>query len=195
MKRIAAISTHYAGRKFRSRVEARWAVFFDAMGIRYEYEFDGFALPGAGAYLPDFMIPSWDLFIEIKGVDPTEDERLKCAKLAEAAECVVLMAIGAPEERFQILRFDQTGDDQDVLWVIVRDRNPAAGFWLVPDDGREAERLGPERVLPIRAYGPLFSGGTEEAYALALSARFERGDRKRQRPLPTSANDECEAAA
>ncbi len=32
------IETIYNGFRFRSRLEARWAVFFDAVEIKYEYE-------------------------------------------------------------------------------------------------------------------------------------------------------------
>ena len=35
MKKITAIQTEYGGYKFRSRTEARWAVYFDALGITY----------------------------------------------------------------------------------------------------------------------------------------------------------------
>ena len=35
---IKPIETVYNGYRFRSRLEARWAVFFDAAGIEYEYE-------------------------------------------------------------------------------------------------------------------------------------------------------------
>ena len=36
--RIIALPTKYAGIQFRSRLEARWAVFFDALKIKWEYE-------------------------------------------------------------------------------------------------------------------------------------------------------------
>lgn len=52
---IKAIETNYAGCRFRSRLEARWAVFFDTLGIRWEYEPEGFET-SAGRYLPDFRI-------------------------------------------------------------------------------------------------------------------------------------------
>ncbi len=39
-----AIETHYAGCRFRSRLEARWAVFFDAIGIEWQYEPQGFEI-------------------------------------------------------------------------------------------------------------------------------------------------------
>ncbi len=59
-----AIQTIYKGCKFRSRLEARWAVFFDTVGVPYEYEKDGFGIDGKW-YLPDFYIPSWDKFVEV----------------------------------------------------------------------------------------------------------------------------------
>jgi hypothetical protein len=75
-KRIKAIETRYAGCRFRSRLEARWAVFFDTLGIAWEYEPEGFELP-AGPYLPDFLLTrdgepwSW---VEVKGKEPSSKE-------------------------------------------------------------------------------------------------------------------------
>jgi len=37
MTTIKPIETHYAGHRFRSRLEARWAVFLDAMEIPWQY--------------------------------------------------------------------------------------------------------------------------------------------------------------
>ena len=53
---IKAIETEYNGYRFRSRLEARWAVFFDELGIKYQYEPEGFDLDGT-LYLPDFYLP------------------------------------------------------------------------------------------------------------------------------------------
>ncbi len=50
-----AIETRYKGYRFRSRLEARWAVFFDALGLTWEYEPEGFELK-SGRYLPDFKV-------------------------------------------------------------------------------------------------------------------------------------------
>lgn len=52
---IAAIETRYAGCLFRSRLEARWAVFLDRLSIAWEYEPEGFET-ASGWYLPDFRI-------------------------------------------------------------------------------------------------------------------------------------------
>ena len=37
-----AKETYYDGYRFRSRLEARWAVFFNNIGLEYEYEMEGF---------------------------------------------------------------------------------------------------------------------------------------------------------
>jgi hypothetical protein len=55
MTNIKAIETRYKGYRFRSRLEARWAVFFDALGLSWEYEPEGFETD-AGWYLPDFKV-------------------------------------------------------------------------------------------------------------------------------------------
>jgi DNA-dependent RNA polymerase auxiliary subunit epsilon len=75
------IPTMYAGYKFRSRTEARWAVFFDTLGIKYRYEIDGFNLDGA-RYLPDFWLSQQDCWIEVKGQKPTEQEHDKATLLS-----------------------------------------------------------------------------------------------------------------
>lgn len=63
---IRAIETHYKGCRFRSRLEARWAVFFDALGIEWIYEPEGYVVDGK-PYLPDFWLPRLELWVEIKG--------------------------------------------------------------------------------------------------------------------------------
>jgi hypothetical protein len=65
---LKAIDTPYKGHLFRSRLEARWAVFFTVMGWSWEYEVEGFDLDGVW-YLPDFKLKTpqgADHWIEIK---------------------------------------------------------------------------------------------------------------------------------
>jgi hypothetical protein len=78
---IKPIETIYNGYRFRSRLEARWAVFFDTLGVKYEYEKEGYDLNGK-KYLPDFWLPEQKCFIEIKGQKPTPDEIKKAELLA-----------------------------------------------------------------------------------------------------------------
>ena len=63
---IKPIETIYNGYKFRSSLEARWAVFFDAAGIRYEYEPEGFRDNKGLCYLPDFYLPDENMYVEVK---------------------------------------------------------------------------------------------------------------------------------
>ncbi len=67
---IKAIETQYKGYRFRSRLEARWAVFFDALGIEWVYEPEGYEKEEGGKtlrYLPDFWLPKIGLWVEVKG--------------------------------------------------------------------------------------------------------------------------------
>lgn len=70
---IKAIETRYKGYRFRSRLEARWAVFFDALGIEYQYEPQGFEKENPHGeplrYLPDFLLPKTGTWVEVKGSD------------------------------------------------------------------------------------------------------------------------------
>jgi len=76
---MKAIETEYKGYRFRSRLEARWAVFFDACGVRWEYEPEGFVLDNGQYYLPDFLLHDvdgrvgGDLYVEVKGKMTEED--------------------------------------------------------------------------------------------------------------------------
>lgn len=90
MGAIKPIETKWNGYVFRSRLEARWAIFFDALGVEWEYEPEGFELPSGRRYLPDFRVKCWgdrgcydgsemyDLYIEVKGMMTQYDaERIK----------------------------------------------------------------------------------------------------------------------
>lgn len=75
---IPAIETEYGGCRFRSRLEARWAVYMDTLGMPWEYERESYDLKGSaeligefpaedlGWYLPDFYLPETDGWVEIK---------------------------------------------------------------------------------------------------------------------------------
>lgn len=96
-ERVWAIPTSYNGIVFRSRTEARWAVFFDALGVPWIHEPEGYQLP-SGWYVPDFWLPHHGAFWEVKGAKPTEQESTKAAELATATGRYVYIAWGQPEE-------------------------------------------------------------------------------------------------
>jgi hypothetical protein len=70
---IKVIETEYKGYLFRSRLEARWPVFFDFVNIEWDYEKEGYEIAGQ-RYLPDFWLPEVTprgmkppgVFVEIK---------------------------------------------------------------------------------------------------------------------------------
>lgn len=96
MFKFKAIETMYNGYRFRSRLEARWAVFFDALGIKYEYEKEGYEMEGI-RYLPDFWLPVQDCFVEIKGEEPSEEEQEKAQLLALYSQKKVSVWFGPVE--------------------------------------------------------------------------------------------------
>lgn len=90
---VKAIDTVYNGRRYRSRIEARWSVVFDALDLPFEYEKEGYELQ-SGWYLPDFWLPTLDCWIEIKGKPPTEKEGQLAGELAVATQKKVYIFAG-----------------------------------------------------------------------------------------------------
>jgi hypothetical protein len=86
MNGIKAIETQYKGFLFRSRLEARWAVFFDALRVKWEYEKEGFEFDDGTRYLPDFWLPEHKLWVEVKGDNPTGDEIEKLGRVMDETE-------------------------------------------------------------------------------------------------------------
>lgn len=96
---IQAIETKYKGYRFRSRLEARWAVFFDALAIKWEYEPEGFVLSDGTRYLPDFYLPTFNhygMYVEVK---PDGGDFSKARKFCSDSGRQVWLAEGTPSER------------------------------------------------------------------------------------------------
>ena len=175
--RIQAIETYYNGYRFRSRLEARWAVFFTSLGVEFEYEPQGFVLPGGACYLPDFKVKcfgkrglcnddaAFDLFIEVKGVVTQFDkERI----LMFSRHCPTLVVGNLPPvghccdstsfKAYDDIRFNYETIDGDYFAAY-----PAADgngrFYLWGDDSNYINREDLRRV--------------ENAYNAARQARFE----------------------
>lgn len=88
---IPAIETRFGGIKYRSRLEARYAVLFGVLGLEFQYEPEKFDTPH-GPYIPDFWLPrcgreSFDeqyphgVFIEVKGPEPDDTAKGKAEHL------------------------------------------------------------------------------------------------------------------
>ena len=95
---IKPIETVYNGYRYRSRLEARWAVFFDSLGVNYEYEPEGFDIGDGLYYLPDFYLPRFELYVEIKASRELDDG--KAERFARQGDCGgILICYGQPFDR------------------------------------------------------------------------------------------------
>jgi hypothetical protein len=63
---MRALKTKYKGIEFRSKLEARYAVFFDHYGLKYEHEPQTFKLINSTVYCPDFYLPELEFYCEVK---------------------------------------------------------------------------------------------------------------------------------
>lgn len=82
MEDLTPMDTFYDGRFFRSRTEARWALFFNVMGWNYEYEYETFILP-SGPYLPDFYLPDLNVWCEVKPGKLSSVDLNRCTELSD----------------------------------------------------------------------------------------------------------------
>lgn len=108
-----SIPTEYQGVLYRSRTEVRWARFLDDLGIPHRYEAKGVrfrVLHADGTatydgYRPDFWVPERNLWLEIKGVNPSREEQQRIvALLAARPEDTVLLCIGPPQPHLPVYR-------------------------------------------------------------------------------------------
>lgn len=188
---IKPIPTRAYGCRFRSRLEARWAVFFTAAGWDWEYEPEGFDLP-SGWYLPDFVITEGakvpegarrrSFWVEVKpGEYPEPAEELKTPDRKRAVN-------------------DPEMDVLDPRWVELYQASGRVVFIL-----RDLWRPGkpPYKIQCINGYRcvdprckdcrsgmwahpmlsdkpdmwfPSFDPGLRKAFEAATSARFEHGE-------------------
>lgn len=190
MSSVRPIETVYRGYRFRSRLEARWAVVLSCMGVRWEYEPEGFRLPSGKKYLPDFRVQCWgtrgrhdgppfDLYIEVKG----RMGQMDAAKIREF--------VGDGHENPVLIVGDIPGEGQS-----------HGGFVLgayEPMDGTDLYQFNYETVdgdhfaaYPAAHRGHFYLWGDDShyinqedveqmecAYRIARQARFEHGEAPR----------------
>ena len=138
---ISAIPTNYNGIKYRSRTEARWAVFLDKARIQFRYEPEGYQTDG-GLYLPDFELAEATrrTFFEVKPGRPTTEEIDRMSGLAQGAEAHVFVALGAPVAGCVIWKVYSDGSHKQ--WYFARDKGFLVSFLV---------DLQSDQGLPIRA--------------------------------------------
>jgi hypothetical protein len=101
---ISAIETKYNGWKFRSRLEARWAMFFDEMGIAYDYEREGYEIDMGVWYLPDFYLHLDNMWVEVKHRDYDDPDAVdKMGKLVAGLKEPGVIVYGDPYDHVAVL--------------------------------------------------------------------------------------------
>jgi hypothetical protein len=74
---MRSLTTYYHDHRFRSRLEARWSCFFEALDIAFIYEREGYDLEIA-CYLPDFGLPEMresGVWLEVKPYFPLAENQ------------------------------------------------------------------------------------------------------------------------
>jgi len=108
-KSVNAIRTRYNGYIFRSKLEACWAIFFDAAGIRYIYEQEGYEQDwSSNKYLPDFYLPDLDFHVEVKPERPGYEQEILRTK--------DFIVWGGPIKRLLILTDIPPKTDDGGMW-------------------------------------------------------------------------------
>lgn len=128
---IKAIETRYAGCRFRSRLEARWAVFFDHMGISWQYEPQGFTV-GDRSYLPDFLLDECGTWVEVKG---SEDQLDTDLMMAAAEQLPTVVPRSLPGPTLMLLGpVPQAPISGDLFWLCL-DQGAARVPWPTAEEG------------------------------------------------------------
>lgn len=133
---IHAIETPYRGYKCRSRLEARWCVFFDECGIKYEYEPEGFDLshiphveqyisPADLWYLPDFWLPALNCYVEIKPLKTPVDDTAVAKAFLLSRKHEVLIVYGSPGPNSYRVVSCRTGKEIAPFWKPLSQLNRA----------------------------------------------------------------------
>jgi len=132
---IEAVPTRYAGVMFRSMLEAKWAAFFDILGIDWQYEPCTIA-----GWMPDFLVAGWWL-AEVKPIEMTS-----------------MRIVNEPEFQKAIRPFDTLllgNGPGDALGLLVRWKDDAVfPRYLVADVAkRPADLVAVQCMLPGYNFG------------------------------------------
>lgn len=196
MSELKAIQTEYKGYRFRSRLEARWAVFFDALGVKWEYEPEGYDLGNGVYYLPDFLLHDvtvnhelfqrhCDIYVEVKGVMTDEDAR-KIIRFSDlgyddenrdgVSKTAVLVVGNIPEGESM----------RELIWnmqELAYSGNPPYYNFETIDGDYFAAYPGIDKHGTFTLFGDdssytwsMDEMATERAYRIARQARFEHGE-------------------
>lgn len=199
---MKAIETRIYGRRFRSRLEARWAVFFTTLNLKWEYEPEGFDLDGE-AYLPDFRVwtpqnrVTWyevkPAHVEVDGKFEKFHAALEASIQSPCADSIprAMLLSGDPHQFLLgkalcprcgfVLNKEDVQIEKDESWFNCWEcdwETPSGGGHAIERDGFCGLEYRTHKgwlVTTPQATGVLMRT-VERAIRAALSARFEHGE-------------------
>lgn len=191
---ITPLETRYGGCRFRSRLEARWAVFFTRLGLDWEYEPQGFKVGRERlAYLPDFYLPAQGLYVEVKpafakrvdpeGVRRWEEFAGEVVTTWPSHRAAIFCGPIPDPEKVDIAGPQWAGREwyDDGIYIV----GDCCYAWCACPSGKHFDIQFEARGGRIlcgceRVYDDRYSSGNDprilNAYAAARGARFEHGE-------------------
>jgi hypothetical protein len=157
---IKALETKYKGYRFRSRLESRYAVYFDCIGIEWVYEPQGFVLEGNIPYLPDFWLNDLHCFAEVKPETFSKEALQKINLLCKGTGFDCILLEGVPQVRsYKVIKPDQS---EELVILFKHPSEPRLYRCAEEMDENQIEMDSPE-IFPI----------LKRAVDASLSSRFE----------------------
>jgi hypothetical protein len=138
-----AVDSVNGGVRYRSRRHARWAVFFDALGLEHLHEPKSLSLGRGLSFTPDFWLPGLNAWLVVKPSAPAihEADRWKAELFArEHPEFRVWLSSGAP--RPGEWHLEQLGETPVARGMLLADASePAARIWVCGANDEAGARL------------------------------------------------------
>lgn len=170
---MKSLDTHYRGKKFRSRLEAKYAVFFDQLGIKWVYEPQGYLLSNGECYLPDFWLPNFNggMWVEVKPEKLNPQELEKCRLLCKESKHHVWLAVEEPDFRCYEMFYYWDDEVVEGEGVPLTDKAEHENRMFVNSGfGKPGELMSKDY---IRCASPIL----KTAVKIAKEARFEHGEK------------------
>jgi hypothetical protein len=184
---LEALPTEHAGIRFRSRTEARWAVFFEELEITYAYENQEIQLSNGQMYVPDFFLPELNAYFEVKpsseAVVTSECRKSRLLSQDRPGQRVWLAMGGPSPLTANILTFEQWGPSTTIETILstteyrykfLEDRRDELVYWLQADAVNggfvHSFLVGGKGTVSQHDRLPLLHRHVERAYSAARAA-------------------------
>jgi hypothetical protein len=165
----------FNGTLFRSRLEARWAIYFHTANIRWLYEPESYCLDNGIWYVPDFYLPELDCFVEVKPQNEIEGDFEQFQKAFD-----LFASLQRCNSKSKVLLLDGYPRDEGFMLLGNDDTHADFQCWCLFDDERFFS--GKRQLGKLRFYVWYFedartecSGNLIVSIEKAMACRFENG--------------------